>query len=90
MDRCKEIVANVKMEECYEGMSLVFDAKREDLRAEIDARLKRHVAKQGSNRLYLTMPIRTSHTVKHFISNLPMKPKERAVLSLSWYSKSLA
>ena len=36
MDRCKEIVANVKMEECYAGMSLVFDGKRVDLKREID------------------------------------------------------
>jgi len=25
MSRCEEIVANVKMEECYAGLSLVFD-----------------------------------------------------------------
>ncbi len=37
MDRCEEIVANVKMEECYAGLSLVFDGKREDLKEEIDA-----------------------------------------------------
>lgn len=36
MDRCKEIVANVKMEECYAGMSLVFEGSRDDLREEID------------------------------------------------------
>ena len=35
MDRCNEIVANVRMEECYEGMSLVFDGGRDDLRQEI-------------------------------------------------------
>ncbi len=37
MDRCEEIVANVKMEERYAGMSLVFDGRRDDLREEIEA-----------------------------------------------------
>ncbi len=36
MNRCEEIVANVKMEECYAGLSLVFDGKRTDLKREID------------------------------------------------------
>jgi len=36
VDRCEEIVANVKMEECYAGLSLVFDGQRDDLRKEID------------------------------------------------------
>jgi len=47
VDRCKEIVANVKMEECYEGMSLVFEAKREDLRAEIDAAIEKACRETG-------------------------------------------
>jgi len=34
MTRCEEIIANVKMEECYAGLSLVFDGN-EDLRQEI-------------------------------------------------------
>jgi len=34
MNRCDEIVANVKMEECYAGLSLVFDGD-DTLRAEI-------------------------------------------------------
>lgn len=34
MTRCEEIIANVKMEECYAGLSLVFDGN-EDLREEI-------------------------------------------------------
>jgi hypothetical protein len=33
-NRCKEIIANVKMEECYSGLSLVFDGN-EILRTEI-------------------------------------------------------
>ena len=33
-NRCKEIIANVKMEECYSGLSLVFDGN-ETLRTEI-------------------------------------------------------
>ncbi len=37
MDRCEEIVANVKMEERYAGMSLVFDGRRAELREEIEA-----------------------------------------------------
>ena len=28
MDMCKEIVANIKMEECYSGLSLVFDGNK--------------------------------------------------------------
>ena len=34
MTRCEEIIANVKMEECYAGLSLVFDGNNE-LRTEI-------------------------------------------------------
>jgi hypothetical protein len=34
MNRCEEIIANVKMEECYSGLSLVFDGN-ETLRTEI-------------------------------------------------------
>ena len=41
MDRCKEIVANVRMEECYEGMSLVFDGTRNDLREEINGAIEK-------------------------------------------------
>lgn len=33
-NRCEEIIANVKMEECYSGLSLVFDGS-ETLRKEI-------------------------------------------------------
>ncbi len=33
-NRCKEIIANVKMEECYSGLSLIFDGG-EALRTEI-------------------------------------------------------
>lgn len=34
MTRCEEIIANVKMEECYAGLSLTFDGN-EALRTEI-------------------------------------------------------
>ena len=34
MTRCEEIIANVKMEECYAGLSLVFDGN-DTLREEI-------------------------------------------------------
>ena len=34
MDRCEEIIANVKMEECYAGLSLTFDGT-DALRTEI-------------------------------------------------------
>jgi len=34
MTRCEEIIANVKMEECYSGLSLVFDGD-DTLRTEI-------------------------------------------------------
>lgn len=34
MNRCEEIVANVKMEECYAGLSLVFDGS-DSLKEEI-------------------------------------------------------
>ncbi len=47
MDRCEEIVANVKMEECYAGMSLVFDGNRKDLRAEIDAAINKVCQETG-------------------------------------------
>ncbi len=36
MDRCEEIVANVRMEERYAGMSLVFEQNRQDLKEEIE------------------------------------------------------
>ena len=47
MDRCNEIVANVRMEECYEGMSLVFEEGRADLRDEINAAIEDASAKTG-------------------------------------------
>ncbi|SFV90673.1 hypothetical protein MNB_SV-4-1389 [hydrothermal vent metagenome] len=47
MDRCKEIVANVRMEECYEGMSLVFEGSRDDLRAEINAAIEKACSQTG-------------------------------------------
>ena len=34
MSRCDDIIANVKMEECYAGLSLVFDGN-DELRKEI-------------------------------------------------------
>ncbi|SFV61207.1 hypothetical protein MNB_SV-3-1060 [hydrothermal vent metagenome] len=40
MSRCEEIVANVKMEECYAGLSLVFDGN-ETLRSEISDAIDR-------------------------------------------------
>lgn len=40
MDRCDQIDANVKMEECYAEMSLTFDGSKE-LRAEIEAAIKK-------------------------------------------------
>ena len=47
MDRCEEIVANVRMEECYEGMSLVFDGSRDDLRQEINAAIEKACKETG-------------------------------------------
>ncbi|MEY3089830.1 MAG: hypothetical protein RL113_146 [Pseudomonadota bacterium] len=35
MDRCQEIIANMKMEECYSGLSLSFDGS-EGLKKEIE------------------------------------------------------
>ena len=40
MNRCDQIVANVRMEECYQGMSLVFDGRDKALRDEIDAAIR--------------------------------------------------
>jgi len=40
MDRCQEIVANVRMEERYAGLSLVFQG-RESLREEIEAAIEK-------------------------------------------------
>jgi len=47
VDRCKEIVANVRMEECYEGMSLVFDGTRGDLREEINRAIEKACSTTG-------------------------------------------
>jgi len=47
MDRCQEIVANVRMEECYEGMSLVFDGSRDDLRQEINRAIEKACQETG-------------------------------------------
>ena len=44
MTRCEEIIANVKMEECYAGLSLVFDGNNE-LRTEIGNAIEK-VAKE--------------------------------------------
>ncbi|AKF25345.1 hypothetical protein YH65_08055 [Sulfurovum lithotrophicum] len=41
MDRCKEIIANVRKEERYTGMSLVFGVNREDLKEEINAAIEK-------------------------------------------------
>ena len=43
-NRCNEIVANVKMEECYSGLSLVFDGN-ETLRTEISDAINTVTAK---------------------------------------------
>ncbi len=40
MDRCDEIVANVKMEECYAGLSLVF-VNKPGIRDEIEKAVKK-------------------------------------------------
>lgn len=40
MDRCDEIKANVRMEECYAGMSLVF-AYTPELRTEVETAIKK-------------------------------------------------
>ena len=40
MDRCDEIKANVRMEECYAGMSLVF-AYTPEIRTEIETAIKK-------------------------------------------------
>jgi len=47
VDRCEEIVANVRMEECYAGLSLVFDGSRDDLRQEIDTAIEKICQKTG-------------------------------------------
>jgi len=44
MNRCDEIIANVKMEECYAGLSLSFDGNdtlREEIGAAIDSVIKK-------------------------------------------------
>ena len=40
MDRCDEIIANVKMEECYAGMSLVY-TNNPGVREEIEIAVKK-------------------------------------------------
>ena len=47
MNRCHEIKANVKMEECYEGMSLVFDGSRDDLKELIGNTIEKVSASTG-------------------------------------------
>jgi len=42
-NRCEEIIANVKMEECYSGLSLVFDGN-ETLRTEISDAINKVMA----------------------------------------------
>jgi len=44
MDRCKEIIANVKMEECYSGLSLTFDGSK-TLATEISNAIDEVIAK---------------------------------------------
>ena len=46
MDRCEEIVANVKMEECYAGLSLVY-VNNPGVREEIEAAVKKVKQKTG-------------------------------------------
>ncbi len=46
MNRCDEIVANVKMEECYAGLSLVF-VNNPGIRDEIEAAVKKVKKKTG-------------------------------------------
>jgi hypothetical protein len=46
MDRCDQIVANVKMEECYSGMSLTFDGS-DALRQEIEEAIEKVKAETG-------------------------------------------
>ena len=46
MDRCNEIVANVKMEECYAGLSLVY-VNRPGLREEIEKAVSKVKEKTG-------------------------------------------
>ena len=40
MDKCNEVVANVKMEECYAGMSLVYK-NRPEVRKNIESAVKK-------------------------------------------------
>jgi len=46
MARCDEIKANVRMEECYAGMSLVF-AYTPEIRSEIETAIKKIKAQTG-------------------------------------------
>jgi len=46
MKRCDEIVANVKMEECYAGLSLVY-VNNPGIRDEIEAAVQKVKAKTG-------------------------------------------
>ena len=46
MNRCEEIIANVKMEECYSGLSLMFDGSKE-LREEIGEAIDKISKKQN-------------------------------------------
>ena len=46
MERCDEIIANVKMEECYAGMSLVY-TNNPGVREEIETAVKKVKKKTG-------------------------------------------
>ena len=48
MDRCDQINANVRMEECYAGMSLTFDGS-EELREETEAAIEKVKKETGMN-----------------------------------------
>lgn len=48
MDKCELINANVRMEECYAGMSLTFDGS-EEIRGEIETAVKKVKTETGMN-----------------------------------------
>jgi len=56
VSRCQEIVANVRMEECYAGLSLVYAAQREDLKEEIERAIEMVSAKTGLKPLIFDNP----------------------------------
>jgi hypothetical protein len=64
MNRCEEIIANVKMEECYAGLSLVFDGSQL-----IKEEIILAIEKVSKNKIFF--PMFLIIPIIHLLLNLP-------------------